>query len=81
MKTTIENINEAINFACTQLVEDYEERVSRAWDIIAKNRCPLFMADSELFEDIMQTFEDYCEDYELDPNLFEDFDPEEVISC
>lgn len=61
---------------CNENIWNFEERVSMALDKIYYWRYPLHLADSSLFEDIVDAIEECVTDYEIDP---ENVDPEDVI--
>lgn len=57
-------------------VEDYEERLQLAFKRMDRMRCPLSFADQELYDDIINAIEDWCDDYEV---CYDDVDWDEVI--
>lgn len=61
---------------CEENVWEYEDRLEMALSKMDYFRCPLRMADQELYRDIYDTVEDYCQDYSLD---FDSIDIEELI--
>lgn len=58
---------------CRESIEDYDEKVSIAWGYMERMRCPLSMAFSELYDEIVSVLEDN----EIE---WEDLDIEEIIS-
>lgn len=69
------NTTDFLNY-CKSNIEDFSPRMKRAWKKIGQYRCPLSYADYELFSDMQDALEDYCEDNELNS---EDYDIEEII--
>lgn len=57
-------------------VEFYEERLSLALGWMERDRCPLSMADSRLYDEICDTIGDWCIDNDIDEN---DLDFDELI--
>lgn len=55
----------------------YEERLSVALGWMALDRCPLRMADSSLYDEIVDAIEEWFEDNEISVDY--DFDVEEMI--
>ncbi len=53
-------------------IENYEARVQLALDIIGRNRCPLYLADSRLYSQMADAVQEYIADNELD------IDPDEI---
>lgn len=55
-------------------VEDFDARYARAWDVIGAYRCPLRIADEDMYNDIynamcewvMDELESYPEDFDYD---------------
>ena len=47
-------------------IEDYEEQVSHAWNVIAFYRCPLSYADPSLFDHMQNLAEEWAEENEID---------------
>lgn len=45
-------------------VEFFEERLQWALDKMDRTRCPLSFADEELFNDIVNAIEEWCDDHE-----------------
>ena len=54
-------------------VEFFEERLQLALNKIDRMRCPLQMADEELFFDICNAIEEWCDDYEVSFEFDEDW--------
>ena len=46
-------------------VEFFEERLQLALNKMDRMRCPLQMADEELFNDIVNAIEEWCDDHEV----------------
>lgn len=69
----------AIARYCAENIEDYEIRVQRALDVIGRNRCPLYMADSALYDEILECAQEWCDDNEISVDFFEDIDAEEIL--
>jgi hypothetical protein len=66
-----------------QNVEFFEERLQLALNKMDRMRCPLRVADQELYDDIVSAIEQWCEDYEVSFEFDEDWEDAimEVISC
>jgi hypothetical protein len=47
-------------------VEDYERRLSFALGRIDHMRCPFWMADQSLYDEIVSAIEEWCDDNEVD---------------
>lgn len=73
-----EKIYKEIDSLCREEIDNYDLRVELAWDTIAKWRCPLYMADDSLYDDIREVADEYAEEHGIDP---EDIDIEEVIGA
>lgn len=73
-----ETVYKEIDELCRKQIRDYDLRVEVAWGIIGEMRCPLFMADSRLYEEIAEVAGEYAEDHGIDE---EDIDIEEVIGA
>lgn len=57
-----------------------ERRMSLAFDTIDHMRCPLSMAEPELYDDIVSLVEDWCTDNAIDPDsIWELYDPEDIF--
>lgn len=72
----MEKRNKEIAIRCKEQIPFYEEKSMIALDYIDRMRCPLDFADETLYNEIQEIIEDYCYEYELDP---EDFDAEEIF--
>lgn len=59
------NRNKEIAAYVRNNVEDYEERLQLAFKRMDRLRCPLSFADQELYDDIINAIEDWCDDYEV----------------
>lgn len=46
-------------------VEFYEERLQMAFNKIERLRCPLSFADEELYNDIVNAIEEWCDENEV----------------
>ena len=57
-------------------VEFFEDRLQMALNKMERMRCPLSFADQELYDDIINAIEDWCDDYEV---CYDDVDWDEVI--
>jgi len=57
-------------------VVDFEPRYQHALSIIGRDRCPLSMADYDLFEDINDAMSDWAFDNDVDEG---EFDIEEIF--
>ena len=57
-------------------VEFFEERLQLALNKMERMRCPLRMADSELFDAISDAIDEWCDDNEVNN---EDWDYEDII--
>lgn len=55
-------------------VEFFEERLQLALNKMDANRCPLKMADYQLFSDIRDAIKEWCEDNDFDVDHWEDWD-------
>lgn len=58
-------------------VEDYEVRLQLALKRMDRMRCPLRMADGVLYDEIVDSIDEWCEDNEI--SIEYDFDFEELI--
>ena len=63
---------------CEENVWEYEDRLEMALSKMDYFRCPLRIADQDLYNDIYNSVEDYCKDYDLDFDNM-DIDIEELI--
>jgi hypothetical protein len=54
-------------------VEDYEERLQLAFKRMDRMREPLQMADEELYDDITNAIEEWCDDNEVSVEFDEDW--------
>lgn len=61
---------------CAYSVEDYEYRVQHALNVMSRNRCPLYMADNELYSEMWEVADIYCEENDIDRDAV---DIEEVL--
>lgn len=68
----------SIDAYCKDHIRHYEERVSIALDRIGEDRCPLYMADSRLYDEMVDAIRDWCDDNMI-PYGEDDIDPEEVL--
>lgn len=60
---------------------DFTSRdIRRAWNIMGRNRVPLYYADSNLFETIQDAINDFCADYDIEQTEEDYIDPEEVFN-
>lgn len=59
---------------CRNNIEDFEERVQLALKKMDRMRCPLRMADGELFDEMTDTICEWCEDNGYSVDFFEDLD-------
>lgn len=59
---------------CRNNIEDYELRVQLALKRMERNRCSLRMADSELFDEMVDAISDWCADNDFSIDFFEDWD-------
>lgn len=57
-------------------VEFFEERLQWALDKMDRTRCPLSFADEELFNDIVNAIEEWCDDHEV---CYDEVDWDDVI--
>lgn len=65
---------------CASHIRHYEERVQIALDYMDECRCPLYMADGRLYDEIQECILDWCDDNEISyGHDYEEIDPEEVI--
>ena len=55
-------------------VEFFEERLQLALNKMERMRCSLRFADSELFDEIADAIEDWCNDNEVSVDFYEDWD-------
>lgn len=55
-------------------VEYFEERLQMALDKMERMRCSLRFADSELFDEIADVIEEWCDDNEVSLDFYEDWD-------
>lgn len=68
MKALIKNLAQY----CQDNIEDYELRAQLALDQIDKWRAPLSMVDSGLYDQMLESCEEYCEENDIDPECLED---------
>jgi hypothetical protein len=61
---------------CRQEIWDYDLKCEIALGYIDRMRCPLSMAGINLFDEMQEKIEEYCEDNNLNPD---DFDVEEIF--
>ena len=60
-------------------VEDFDARYARAWDVIGVYRCPLRIADEDLYNDIYNAMCEWVKDkFESYPEDF-DYEIEEIF--
>lgn len=52
-------------------VDDFEFRYALALDVIGIDRCPLYMADYTLNNDIVDAMEEWCYDNNKDPDSYD----------
>lgn len=64
---------------CAANIEDYELRVQLALNVMDRMRCPLWMADERLDNEIRDCIEEWCDDNEVSIDFFDDIDTEEII--
>lgn len=57
-------------------VEFFEERLQWALDKMERMRCPLSFADEELFNDIVNAIEEWCDDHDV---CYDEVDWDDVI--
>ena len=64
-------------------VEFFEERLQPALSKMDRMRCPLRFADHELYDDICDAIEDWCYEYEVSFEFYEDWEDaiEDIILC
>ena len=55
-----------------------EDEISRAWNMIDKKRCPLSIADRDLYDKLTNLVEDFAYDKEID-DIFAEVDVEELF--
>lgn len=59
-----------------QNISNFDSRLGRAWGIVDHMRCPFKMADTDLYIEMSDRLEDFCEENGLD---YDDYDLEEII--
>lgn len=69
----------SIDAYCAKHIRNYEERVSLALDRIGEWRCPLYMADSSLYDEMNDAIYDWCDDNEIPYGTELEIDPEDVL--
>lgn len=69
----------SIDAYCKDHIHRYEDRVSIALDIIGMDRCPLYMADSRLYDEMNEAILEWCDENQIPYGEEEDIDPEEVL--
>lgn len=69
----------SIDAYCKDHIHRYDDRVSIALDIISMDRCPLYMADSRLYDEMNEAILDWCDENEIPYGEEEEIDPEDVI--
>ena len=57
-------------------IEEFDARYKVALHFIGRNRCPLIMAGRELYFEIRDRLDEWCEDHGCDPD---DYDIEEIF--
>lgn len=72
-KTTIKEITTYVR----NNVEDYELRLQVALNRMDHMRCSLRFADSELFDEIFERIQEWCDDNEVTIDFFDD--PDDMI--
>lgn len=55
-------------------IEFFEERFQLALNKMERMRCSLRFADSELFDEIADSIEEWCDDNEVSLDFYEDWD-------
>lgn len=55
-------------------VRSYETRLQLALDVMDESRCSLRMADSALFDEIVDKVEEWCEDNDYSVDFYQDWD-------
>ena len=74
----MKDIYKELDALCREQISMYDEKVAIAWDRIDQMRCPLWMADEPLYNEMLAVVEDYCWDNDLD---IDDIDIEEIIGA
>lgn len=69
-------MNEGLKNYIHENVEDFELRAHLAWNRIGRLRCSLDYADSELYDEMYDRAEEYCNENGLDIN---DYDMENYL--
>lgn len=59
-----------------QSIDNFAVRADLALDRMYKYRCPLSCADRSLYDRISECIEDWCNDYDQEP---EEYDPEQIF--
>lgn len=59
---------------CARNIADFETRFDSARTIAHNRREPLEIANPELFQEMQNALDDFCEDYEIDPGAIDLFE-------
>ena len=69
-----DKVKECIRAHIESSIEDFDERLGLAYSAIGRMRYSLQVADSQLYSEIEDKIQEYCEEYDI-PNFYdvEDF--------
>lgn len=60
-------------------IADFDDKISKAWELLDKYRCPLRMADNGLYDEIANLIQDYADDNDLSEEWIDNIDVEELF--
>lgn len=69
----------SIDAYCKDHIHRYEDRVAIALDNMEEWRCPLYVADYGLYDEIRDAILEWCDDNGIPYGEEDEIDPEEVI--
>lgn len=72
------NKNELIEFIKSNIA-DFDDKISKAWELMDKYRCPLRMTDNGLYDEITNLIQDYADDNDLSEEWIDNIDVEELF--
>lgn len=60
-------------------IADFDDKISKAWELLDKCRCPFRMADNGLYDEIANLIQDYADDNDLSEEWIDNIDVEELF--
>ena len=72
------NKNELIEYIKSNIA-DFDDKISKAWELMDKYRCPLRMVDNGLYDEITNLIQDYADDNDLSEEWIDNIDVEELF--